>query len=198
MDRTLDDGLAAVSVARRAADGEESRWLDAARRGDELAFERLVAAWESTIYNLCLRMLGDKELAADATQEAFLNAYKGMRRFRGGARFSSWVYRIASNVCLTRLRAAPRNLERVHPSAEPVDERGGPEERLRDEERRHRVRSALGTLRPDHRIVVELKVYQELTFDRIAVLIDVPESTVKARFYAALQTLRHRLVADEA
>src|SRR5213080_3599898 len=87
--------------------GDEERHIEAARRGDLAAFNWLVLRYQARVYNLCYRMLSDPDSAADATQEAFLSAYKAIGRFQGG-QFRSWVLRIATNVCLDMLRSQKR------------------------------------------------------------------------------------------
>ena len=108
MEDALDPALtpARPVAATEAADGE-SALVAASRKGSARAFNELVLRWEGPVYNLSLRMLGDPEEAAEATQETFLSAYRGLSRFRGRSRFSTWLYRIASNRCLTRLRQRP-------------------------------------------------------------------------------------------
>src|SRR6476646_2886974 len=102
---------------------DEERQLEAARHGDLDAFNWLVLRYQTRVYNLCYRMLSDPDAAADATQEAFLSAYKAMGRFKGG-QFRSWILRIASNACLDMLRSQKRrptqSLDRA--SAGPEDE----------------------------------------------------------------------------
>src|SRR6184192_2527600 len=88
-------------------DREEARYIDAARRGDLSAFNWLVLRYQTRVYNLCYRMLSDPDSAADATQEAFLSAYKAIGRFKGG-QFRAWVLRIATNACLDILRSQKR------------------------------------------------------------------------------------------
>jgi len=184
-------------AATEAADGE-SALVAASRKGSARAFNELVLRWEGPVYNLSLRMLGDPEEAAEATQETFLSAYRGLSRFRGRSRFSTWLYRIASNRCLTRLRQRP-DVAGLSLDAGPVGRAGAllagdpPEAELLQRERRLRVRRALATLAPDQRIVVELKVYRDRTFDQIAEILDLPASTVKTRFYAGLQLLERKL-----
>ncbi len=179
---------------------QESEWVSASQRGDTLAFNRLVLKWERNIYNLSLRMLHDPDEAADMTQEVFLAAYRNVRRFRRDARFSTWLYRIAVNRCLSRLRRRPQG---THVSIDERD-RGGPaanhlpiresheREFLLDEQRLH-VRNALQHLQPDQRMVVELKFYQDLTFEEISAVTDTPVSTVKSRLYTGLEMLKVRL-----
>ncbi|HEV8130650.1 MAG TPA: sigma-70 family RNA polymerase sigma factor [Acidobacteriota bacterium] len=186
--------------ANLAAGIQETAWIGASQKGDTLAFNRLVLKWEKSIYNLALRMLQDPEDAAEVTQEVFLSAFKSIHRFRYDARFSTWLYRIAANHCMTRLRQRPHG---IHHSIDdencrisishnlPIrDSHEG--EFLRDEVRT-RVRSALEHLHPEQKIVVELKFFQELTFDEIAKIMQAPVSTIKSRFYSGLDLLKVRL-----
>src|ERR671929_1276874 len=86
---------------------EERRLVAAAQRGDVASFNELVRLFEGRVYNLCYRMLGDAESAADAAQDAFLSAFRNLRSFRGGS-FRSWMLRIATNTCYDALRARKR------------------------------------------------------------------------------------------
>jgi len=179
---------------------QEAAWVTASRGGDTLAFNRLVLKWEKPIYNLALRMLQDPEEAAESTQEVFLSAFKSIRRFRQEARFSTWIYRIAMNQCISRLRRRPTgthySLDDSRADASigsrlPAGE--SHEGAFLREETRNRVRLALEHLSPEQRAVVELKFFQDLTFEEIAAAIQVPLSTVKSRLYAALEILKLRL-----
>ncbi len=179
---------------------QESAWLSACQRGDTVAFNRLVLKWEKPIYNMSLRMLQDRDEAAEATQEVFWSAFRNIGRFRRDAKFSTWIYRIAVNHCISRLRRRPPG---IHISMD--DQR--PESPLRGwnpsleshegdvirEEERRRVRHSLERLPADHKAIVELKFYQELTFEDIAEILETPLSTVKSRFYSGLEMLKSRL-----
>ncbi len=179
---------------------QETAWVSASQRGDALAFNRLVLKWEKPIYNLSLRMLQDRDEAAEAAQEVFCSAFKNIRRFRRDARFSTWIYRIAVNHCVTRLRRRPPGIHLSMDDRRPESPLRGwdpslqshEEGVIRDDERR-RVRQALERLPEDQKAVVELKFFQELTFEDIADVLEAPLSTVKSRFYAGLDMLKHRL-----
>jgi RNA polymerase sigma-70 factor (ECF subfamily) len=179
---------------------QEATWVKASQGGDSLAFNRLVLKWEKSIYNLTMRMLRDPEEAAEATQEVFLSAYKNIRRFRQDARFSTWLYRIAANHCVSRLRRRPQGIymslddEKQASSARRIlPVKDSHEGELLKRESRNQVLLALEHLSPEQKVVVELKFFQELTFEQIAEATQLPMSTVKTRLYAGLETLKVRL-----
>jgi RNA polymerase sigma-70 factor, ECF subfamily len=203
MEESFDSVLLANSNSKPVdAPGQiqEAAWVAASRGGDALAFNRLVLKWEKPIYNLALRMLQDPEEAAESTQEVFLSAFKNIRRFRQEARFSTWIYRIAMNHCISRIRRRPAG---THYSLDDsradasigsrLPARESHEGAFLREETRNRVRLALEHLPPEQRAVLELKFFQDLTFEEIASVIQVPLSTVKSRLYAALEILKVRL-----
>jgi RNA polymerase sigma-70 factor (ECF subfamily) len=201
MSETADSALGNKKSAAVSAD-QESAWVSASRRGDTLAFNRLVLKWERTVYNVALRMLQDRDEAAEATQEVFLLAFKNIRHFREKSRFSTWLYRIALNRCVTRARQKPPG---VHLSLDDEDAQISSARQLRTSEtqshevirleNRKRVLTALSHLPPDQRAVVELKFFQDLTFEDISAVLETPLSTVKSRLYAGLEMLKIRLVA---
>ncbi len=179
---------------------QEGAWVFASQQGDALSFNRLVLRWEKPIFNLTLRMLQDREEAAEAAQEVFCSAFRNIRRFRRDAKFSTWIYRIAVNHCISRLRRRPPGLHMSMDDQRPDAPLKGwnpavesHEQDLVREEERGRVRRALERLPADHKAVVELKFYQELTFEDIADILETPLSTVKSRFYSSLDMLKLRL-----
>ena len=167
--------------------------------GDASAFDELVRRWDRKIHGAIYRVVGADEDARDLCQEAFLKAYRGLGTFKREARFSSWLYQIAINVCRDRLR---RRRGRIAVSLDDVEETrdGGlrtaspsPLELVEARDLRHLVEEAMATLSAEEREVVILKEYQELTFPEIAEALEVPLSTVKTRLYRGLAQLRHRL-----
>lgn len=190
--RASSDGLSAAA--------QESAWVAASQRGDAMAFNRLVLRWEKPIYNLNFRMLQNRDEAAEATQDVFCSAFKGIRRFRKDARFSTWLYRIAVNHCITMLRKRPPgihlSLDDAHagpPLRGSLPARESHEDELLREENRLRVREALERLPADQRAVIELKIFQDLTFEDISEVMEIPLSTAKSRFYGSLEILKLRL-----
>ena len=180
--------------------GQEATWVAASQAGDALAFNRLVLKWEKAIFNLALRMLQDPDEASEATQEVFLSAFTNIRRFRRDAKFSTWLYRIAVNHCLTRLRKRPPGIHlslddgKDGPaSLKGLASQGSHEQDLLREESRRRVRTAMQGLPAEQKAVVELKFFQDLTFEEISAICEAPLSTIKSRLYSGLESLKLRL-----
>jgi RNA polymerase sigma-70 factor, ECF subfamily len=175
----------------------ESAWVAASQKGDTLAFNRLVLKWERSIYNLSLRMLQNADEAAEATQEVFLSAFKNIGKFRQDAQFSTWLYRIATNHCISRLRRRPHGIQvslddrpgrRLTPEELPAV--GSHEQEYLRQESCRQVLTALQHLAPEQRAVVELKFFQDQTFEQIALATQTPMSTVKSRLYSGLEMLK--------
>jgi RNA polymerase sigma-70 factor (ECF subfamily) len=167
--------------------------------GETEAYSALVRRWERHIYGLTLRMLGHTEDARDATQETFISAYTNLESFRGDAKFSSWLYRIALNVCHSRLRRRTRrrdaSLEQQFEEVgfEPVAQDADVDERLLGEQVGEHVRKALRAIPVEMRQVIVMKEYEGLKFHEIAEILEIPVSTVKTRMYTGLRELRKRL-----
>ncbi len=172
--------------------------VEACQAGETSAFDVLVARWEDKIRGAAYRFLGSEEEARDVAQEAFLKAYRALEGFKREARFSSWLYQIATNLCRDRLR---RRRTRAAVSLEELEETGpvivetrpGAHELLVQRDLAQAVRRAVHALSEEQREVVILKEYQGLTFLEIAQSLDVPVSTVKTRLYRGLGQLRLRL-----
>jgi len=172
--------------------------VEACQGGEGSAFDVLVGRWEDRIRGAAYRFLGSEEEARDVAQEAFLKAYRSLGGFKQEARFSSWLYQIATNLCRDRLR---RRKTRATVSLEELEEMGpvmvetrpGAHDRLLAMDLARAVRRAVESLSDEQREVVILKEYQDLTFLEIAQALDVPVSTVKTRLYRGLGQLRLRL-----
>ena len=174
--------------------------VERALTGDAEAFGELVRRWERRIFALAYGMLGREEDARDATQETFLSAFRNLRGFRGEAKVSSWLHRIAVNQCITRQRRAK---VRKESALEDDSETGGasyampaassPARTAENRQRRELVRRAVQALPAELRQVVVMKEFEELTFQEIADALGLPQSTVKSRLYTALRQLQLRL-----
>lgn len=164
------------------------------------AFGEIVKRWERKIFALCFGMLGSEADARDATQESFIAAYRNLANFRGEAKVSSWLHRIAVNQCLTVKRRAKTRSEDFlseNESAEDVTfiapAHLSPSRTTEQNERLTLVRQAVQSLPADLRQVIVMKEFEEMTFQQISEILDLPLSTVKSRLYSALKQLRSKL-----
>ncbi len=164
------------------------------------AFGEIVKRWECKIFALCFGMLAREDEAKDAAQETFIAAYRNLKNFRGEAKVSSWLHRIAVNQCLTVKRRQKSRSESFLDDEENVAEtvfvapsRLLPSKTAEQNERLSLVRQAVNSLPEDLRQVIVMKEFQEMTFQEISDVLDVPLSTVKSRAYTALKQLRLRL-----
>ncbi|MDH4063283.1 MAG: sigma-70 family RNA polymerase sigma factor, partial [Acidobacteriota bacterium] len=168
--------------------------------GDADSFNQLIKRWERPIYALAYRVIGRDEDARDVCQEAFLRAFRGLPRFKGEAKFSSWLYRITLNLCRDWIRrqkrtpvvAAPEGVDIIELAADQ-----GPVESVEDLVARRQlsdtVAVAMQRLPEEQRTAIILKEYHGLTFQEIADLQGCPLSTVKTRLYQGLSVLRREL-----
>ena len=173
--------------------------------GDANAFETLVLEYEKNVYNIALRMTGNSEDAADMTQEAFIKAYNSLQSFRGDSKFSVWLYRIVSNVCLDFLRSKNRR-PTVSLSVEDddgedaqldvADESQSPDLLLDRKLTRDSVRRGLDSLPPDYRQILLLREIQGLSYDEIAQALSLEVGTVKSRIFRARKRLCTFLIDD--
>jgi RNA polymerase sigma-70 factor (ECF subfamily) len=178
--------------------GSDEVIVERALTGDAEAFGELVRRWERRIFALTYGILGREEDARDATQETFLAAFRNLRGFRGEAKVSSWLHRIAVNQCISRQRRAKVRSESAldddnedRSFAAPVSE--SPVHVVEGRQQTLAVRRAINSLPLELRQVVVMKEFEELTFREIADALDVPLSTVKSRLYTALKQLQMRL-----
>jgi RNA polymerase sigma-70 factor (ECF subfamily) len=155
--------------------------------GQSAAFEPIVARYQRPLFNLAVRMLGNYDAAVDATQNAFIKAYQHLDTFDSTKRFFSWIYRILKNECLNTLR--DRRLSEPLPLH--LAAAGGPDNDFERRERRAAVQAALGELTEEHREVILLRHFTEMSYEEIASALDIPVKTVRARLYTA----RRRLAA---
>ena len=178
----------------------DEQLVELAASDDSDAFGEIVRRWERRIYSLCYGMLSNAEDARDAAQETFISAYKAIGGFRGDARVSSWLHRIAVNQCLTRMRRTKARPEgRIDDADEDADlsiaapASASPLKSTERSESVQLVRQALGALPMELRQVVIMKEFEEMTFQEISDALEIPLSTAKSRMYTALKQLRLRL-----
>jgi len=157
-------------------------------RGDSSAFEAIVRRYQRVLFSVARRMLGNHEDAMDATQNAFVRAYEGLAGYDPDRRFFSWIYRIAVNECLN-VRRARRPGEPLPEGLGDADAGSSPLEMVAALERSESIDAALIRLSEDHRMVVVLRHFMELSYTEISEAIGVPEKTVKSRLFDARQRL---------
>jgi RNA polymerase sigma-70 factor (ECF subfamily) len=184
---------------------DEPALIRDAQRGDLEAFNRLVLAYQELLYNTALRVLGDEDLAADATQEAFLSAFRALNSYRGGS-FKAWLTRTVINACYDELRRKKRrpttplepetgNGEEMESPRWLADPSASPEEQLDQAELEHAIQHCLNALPADFKTVVVLADIQGLDYTEVARAVHVPLGTIKSRLARARLRLRECLQA---
>ena len=182
---------------------EERKIIKKAAAGSADAFEQLLLKYQTPIYNLCLRMTGNPEDAADMTQEAFLKAWRSLSSFQFESSFSTWLYRLTTNTCLDYLRSQKRRPqcsltveddEGEEQVLDVTDEAPTPEEALLSAEERSQLVHALSQLEASQRQIITLRVVNDLSYAEIAEILDVKEGTVKSRLARARDNLRKKLL----
>jgi len=177
---------------------EEQRIISQVLSGDTDAFELLVLDQSKIVYNLALRMVGNEEDAADISQEAFLKAYTNLSSFRGDCKFSSWLYKLTTNLCLDFIRK--RNRHQTVPLVyeddegdevymEIPDETFSPETEVERRELQDQVRDGLAELPPIHREVLLLRELGGMSYEEIGDQLQLEEGTVKSRIFRARKKL---------
>lgn len=175
----------------------DNELIEGALNGSLQAWETLVRRYEGRVYNYSLRLTGNRDDALDLMQDVFLGVYRNLARFRGESQFISWLFRIAHNkaVDLARRRRAnpvkdqalpddPEDWPDVHGCA------NSPQESVLIDENNTAIHRLLQTLSAEQRLILELKVFQSMTFEEIAMMQDISANTAKTRFYSALKKLR--------
>ena len=170
-----------------------------AQRGDADAFEQLLLEHQKNVYNLCYRMAGDPDDAMDLSQETFLRAWRCLDQYQFASAFSTWLYRLCSNICIDFLRRRRRQQtvpltfedadgeEQTYavPDAQPL-----PEEQVELKLTRETLAAAMAQLLPEHRAVLQLRVVNEMSYEQIADVLDIQIGTVKSRLSRARNQLK--------
>lgn len=177
------------------------------RRGDRDAFDLLVERYQSKVFNLAYRLLGDPDEAADVAQEAFLRIYRGLQSFQGGSALTTWVYRIVHNLCLDEMKKKRRRPQIVTDPADPEeggeplidrlsDEADEPEGQILGDERAAAVRAAVYRMKSHHRDVLVLYDLEGFSYNEIADMLKTNVGTVKSRLNRARLALAKELEQD--
>ncbi len=190
-----------MSPARKPSGPSDEALVRRSLDGDRWAFTEIVDRYKGPIYNVAYRMLRQREDAEDVAQEVFLHVYRALDKFDLEQRFSPWIYRIASNLCLDKLRknknvtisldaplAEDRGLYRQIPDAAE-----GPPELAANAETRREIQAAIDALPEKYRLIVILRHTRDLAYEEIAEAMDLPLGTVKTRLFRAREFLRRYL-----
>lgn len=172
--------------------------------GDRLAFSELVRRYQSRVFSLCLRWLGEPALAEEVAQDIFLSLYRALGNFRGDARLSTWIYRVAINHCKNkslyhrrRQRGRHEPLEGLGdedaPRREVASDGPGSDAGMHQHEAEQLLDAALAALDEDHRQIILLRDVEDLTYEEIADILSLPKGTVKSRLHRARHELARRL-----
>lgn len=172
---------------------EESDWIQRARAGDQNAFGRLVVAYQTPVYNLAYRMLGNTAEAEDAAQEAFLRAYTHLHSYDPQRPFRSWLLSIASHYCIDRLRRRRITwLPLEDEIAEPyqmTSNSPNPESVVSHREQEEQMQRLLDALSPTDRAAITLRYWYDCSYEEIANMLDLTVSAVKSRLHRARRAL---------
>ena len=181
-EQPLDTVFSAPFVPRGEA-LEEAAWLGAARQGEAWALERFYSSYQDQVYGLCFRLLGRPEDARDATQTAFVRAFRELPRFRGESAVKTWLYRIAVNEALTMLRRRRDTVEVAEDTAGTTHSEPQIVECLA-------VRAALECMKPAHRSALILRYWEGLSYEEIAEVLRISLSAAKMRLKRAREEFR--------
>ena len=183
----------------------EEQLIRRAQQGDSGAFEELLLLHQKKVYNLCLRMSANADDALDLSQEAFLRAWRSLGQYQFEASFSTWLFRLTSNICIDFLRRKKRrqetslteNYEDSDEGAELSipDTQPSPEQQAMTNETRIELARAMEQLSPEHREILQLRVIEDLPYEQIADILGVRVGTVKSRLARARLSLRKILKA---
>ncbi len=173
---------------------EEAIWIAQAQQGSDEAFTCLVEAYQTHVYNLCHRMLGEAESAEDAAQETFLRAYQHLHRYDSNRPFATWLLSIAAHYCIDRLRRRRLSIlslegQRGEDGLEWPDGNMLPEDEMVCGEQRHRVQNLLTRLEPTDRAAIILRYWHEASEAEIAQALNLTVSAVKSRLHRARRRL---------
>lgn len=173
---------------------DDSQLIAAARQGDRTAFEALVRRYQDRLYAAMVQVTGSAEEAEDVVQDAFVRAFLKLDTFQNNSQFFTWLYRIAFNSALSRIRRrkGTTSLDQARETVgdEPVDNFGAPDHRMLQDEQVAMVRMALQKLSDDHRTILVLREMDECAYEEIAEILQISIGTVRSRLNRARTQLR--------
>lgn len=180
---------------------DESEWIRLAQQGDQTAFGHLVVTYQTPVYNLTYRMLGNAVEAEDAAQETFLRAYIHLRSYDPRRPFRSWLLSIASHYCIDRLRRQRLNWlsleDEIAMPYEPASDCPSPETVLTQREQTVQIQRLLAALSPTDRAAITFCYWYDCSYEEIAEMLNLTVSAVKSRLHRARQTLARMMTEGE-
>ena len=183
----------AVTDARPLEAQDDRALVQAFLAGQREAFDEIVARHQRAVYHVCFRFMRNHEDAADLAQDVFVRAFKGLNAFKHDAQLGTWLYRIAVNVCLNRVAVKRPISEPLEPASHVDTRSDDPLARVVQQQKADVVRRAIAQLPPKQRATVLLRVYQDLSHEEIAGVLDSTVGAVKANFFHALGNLKRLL-----
>lgn len=180
----------------------ENDLIKKCKKGDREAFNMIFEKYQAQVVNIAYGMLSDREDAYDAAQEVFVRVYKSIESFKEKSSFTTWLYRITTNICsdILRKRQKSNNVISMNQSVEEnkeidiIDDALTPEENVELSERQKAVRTAISELKDEYRVVITLCDIEEMSYDEIAEILKVPKGTVKSRINRARISLKKKLM----
>jgi len=183
----------------RNLDLHENELVEKSKKGDLESFEKLIMLYEKKIYNIAFRMTGDREDASDIAQEVCIKIYKSINTFKGNSSFSTWVYRITSNVCIDMIRKRNNTISINTNRADgeeyeiPIEDKSKlPEDIVESKETVELIKGYISELAPDQRIVIILRDIQGYSYEEISKILDVNVGTVKSRLNRARNLIKDK------
>ena len=176
--------------------------IKAVKKGDQQAYEYIVEIFQNKVFGICFRMIGNRHEAEDMAQEAFIRAYINISRFNTDLKFSTWLYRIATNLCIDRLRkkkpdyyldAEVTGTDGLTMYSQVATDTDLPEDNLVSMELAETIERAILRLPEKYRTVIVLKYIEELSLKEISEILDIPVGTVKTRIHRGREALRQQL-----
>lgn len=187
-------------------DPEDLELVRRASKGDRLALDRLILKYQSRVYHFCYRMVNNAEEAEELTQDVFVKLFSNLKRFRQESKFSTWLFQIAKNLSLNKLKYLkirryysmqsldePRRLESSEVSAEMADERKDAQTYFEDLELQALIQKKIAELRSDYRTALILRDIDGLSYEEIAKIMHLAQGTVKSRIHRARLDLKESL-----
>lgn len=205
--RDIDRAAAAAGFHLPMLDGEEEKLIERLKRRDEAAFNTIVRLYQERVFRLLLRMLGDREEAEDVAQEVFISVFKSIDSFRGDSKFSTWLYRVATNHCKNRIKYLDRRARGKRKELDELSEHDAlesatmnpsaqiarPDEQAEANQMEIIVRSAIMELDEDQRMLVIMRDVENMSYEEIQAETGLLEGTVKSRLHRARLALAKRV-----